>query len=301
LKNSVVRFPLAACFLLALGAGGALQAQAPDSADSETRRSSAEELPPLSADRPGYTTNPDVLGRGLLQFETGTYLQVQTLQSVTPQSVALQPVTTRSLQLPTPLVRVGLFKRVEFRVGGSGYLRQSSVAADGRLGISGVSDHSVGAKIGLLQEGKWLPKLTVIPTVSLPIGCRSLTSSGRDPNVVVSAAKALPHDFSATANFVTASLTDGEGRFTQDAWSVSASHPLGGGISGSLEVYRIRRLFRDGDGLSMLGIAFARVLGRNVQLDIQAGHSLEPGLPAWSMGAGFVWRLPVAASYRSQN
>jgi hypothetical protein len=196
---------------------------------------------------------------------------------------------------------VGLFNHVEFRVGGSGYVRQSSVAADGRLGISGVSDHSVGAKIGLLQEGKWLPALTVIPTVSLPIGCRPLTSSGHDPNVVVSAAKTLPHDFSATANFVAASLTDGEGRFTQDAWSVSAAHPLGGGISGSLEVYRVRRLFRGGDGLPILGIGFARVLGRNVQVDIQAGHSLEPGLRAWFLGAGFVWRLPVARAYRSQN
>jgi hypothetical protein len=87
LKNSVVRFPPAACLLLALVAGGALQAQAPDFADAETRQSSAEELPPLSADRPGYTTNADVLGRGLLQFETGTYTQVQTLQSVTTRSL----------------------------------------------------------------------------------------------------------------------------------------------------------------------------------------------------------------------
>jgi hypothetical protein len=290
LKNSLVRFPPAACLLLALAAGGALQALTPDFADAETRQPSAEELPPLSADRPGYTTNADVLGRGLLQFETGTYLQVQTLQSV----------TARSLQLATPLVRAGLFKRVEFRVGGSGYVRQSSATADGRR-ISGVSDHSVGAKIGLLQEGKWLPALTVIPTVSLPIGCRPLTSSGHDPNVVVSAAKTLPHDFSATANFVAASLTDGEGRFTQDAWSVSASHPVGGGISGSLEVYRIRQLFRDVDGLPMLGLGLSRVLGGSVQVDIQAGHSLEPGLPAWFLGAGFVLRLPVARTDRSRK
>ena len=77
---------------------------------------SAQDAGELITDRPDFTESSAVIRRGLFQFESGLSFEADRESGVRHRSVAA----------PAALLRIGLGMRSELRLGGEGWLEESS-------------------------------------------------------------------------------------------------------------------------------------------------------------------------------
>ncbi|HWI17627.1 MAG TPA: transporter, partial [Vicinamibacterales bacterium] len=83
------------------------------------------------------------------------------------------------------------------------------------------------------------------------------------------------------------SLTEDGARFHQEAMSFSVGHDLAFGFGGYAEVYGFSKMSAaDGAGVTFNG-GISRLIGRHVQIDIEAGRGLTSAAPDWFVGFGF--------------
>lgn len=245
--------------------GGAAPAYAQSGAASEAR-------PELVTDRPDYTESSEVVGRGLFQLEAGFNYEGDS--------------GARAVTTPGVLLRVGLSPRVELRLGTDGYLSQRF----GGISVSGAADVEVGVKVKLIDAASRGFDLAVIPMASLPTGSESQSSGAVDPTVKLTWARELPRAFGLTGNVNVASVSDEDGRFFQNAVSVSLGHDLMAAWGGFVEGYVFTPMARGtGSGLTV-DAGVTRPIGANLQFDIEAGHGLTSDAPEWFVGFGFAVR-----------
>src|SRR5262245_52025162 len=178
-----------------------------------------EKLPEMVTDRPDFTESSEVMRRGLFQFESGWTYEADG--------------AARRQSMPAGLLRLGLSRRVELRLGGDGYLSQT----DGTVRQSGYSDFDLGAKVGLLDEPAAGFDMAIIPMLSMPTGSAGFTSGAFDPTLKLTFARSLPAGFGLSGNVNVSSVSDDLGRFGQRAFSLTAGHDLVAGWGGFLEVY----------------------------------------------------------------
>ena len=115
----------------------------------------------LVTDRPDQTESSVVVPPGFFQIEIGgTYTGSD----------------TRVLETPGTLVRIGVFDRVELRLGTIGWTRESVGSA------SGFADSELGAKVYLWEEAGLLPETALLVAGSLPTGAEGFTSDRVDPS-----------------------------------------------------------------------------------------------------------------------
>ena len=236
------------------------------------------DLGEFSADRPGFGVPTNVVPRGVLQFETGVSLT----------SEADPGGRTRTLTWGSPLVRVGVGKRTEIRIGGDGFLSSRVEDRQGTERVRGWSDVALGAKIAL-WEGRGLA-LSVVPTLSLPAGARAFTSSALDPSLVVAWSLNLPAKFSAGGTLGYASVSDGGGRLAQRTQAVSLGRALFGGFSGYAEAFTVSPPERGAGGTWMVNGGVTHAIGPNAQADVEFGRRVASGSDCWLVSVGFAVR-----------
>lgn len=138
-------FLLLALLLLALAAIQAPEAQAQT---------------PFSPDRPGLGTGAAIVPRGHVMIELGLPALEQT------QHAAGDALST---SMPT-LVRIGLTRQVELRVGGSPY-NNLRFDDDRQPDATGLGDVEVGAKIALpVGQPFFVTDVALMPSLTLPVG-----------------------------------------------------------------------------------------------------------------------------------
>jgi hypothetical protein len=237
----------------------------------------------ITTDRPDYTESTDIVPRGLMQLESG--LQTSSHRLDTGRALAVGA--------PFALMRLGLSERVELRFGSDGYLRESRPAASGVDWHSGAADAAVGAKFKLLEERRWLPALSVIGAVSLPVGSAYFSSAGRDPFVKLCFSKSLPRglDMGVNANFRW--NTGEEAEANERGLSLTFGHKLGRSLRGFWEVYQVTPIAADEPDHVVGSTGISRLIGRNVQVDVAVGHTLAARTPSWTLGVGLSVRMPM--------
>lgn len=238
--------------------------------------------PEMVTDRPDYTESSDVVPPGLFQFESGLNYEGRSSDGV----------RERSLTVPGALMRIGLLPRVELRLGGDGFLSQN---VNG-LRTSGYSDFEVGVKVRLLDQDHAGLDLALIPMTSLPVGANGFTSGGVDPTLKITWARGFPKGFDLTGNFNLASVSDDLGRFSQKAISVSLGHDLAGGWGGFIETYGFTPMDRDTAAGVTLDWGVTHAIGRDFQVDVEAGRGLTVAAPDWFVGFGFAVRGRAAGA-----
>jgi hypothetical protein len=233
------------------------------------------ELPGLIADRPEYTDVVEVVGPGVIQTEHGITLE--------------RNGGVRSLTTPELLLRIGLTKRIELRLGSAGFLMEKSAAgtAEGRSGSE------IGAKINLFEETHFAPGLSIIPSIFLPSGDRRFSSLGYDPGVRLALEKNVPAGFTLGGNVTVSSLTSEEGRFFQRAASGSAGHNLAGGFAGFTEVFGFLPGEKGGKPAWSALAGVTHGIGKNAEVDARVGKQLSEIGPNWFVGVGFAVRRPL--------
>ena len=125
----------------------------------------------FSPDRPGFGESTDTLAPGFLQLEAGFLAEAH----------ALVGGPVRNISVPQPLLRIGLTRRLEIRLEADGFNRESDASGAARELHHGGSDMSVGAKVRLLPEGPRRPAVSLLASVSLPVGSSYFSSGGIDP------------------------------------------------------------------------------------------------------------------------
>ena len=233
------------------------------------------DTPDFVTDRPDFTESSEVVGRGLVQVESGFVLEADQ--------------NSRAITTPAVLARIGLSRRMELRVGGEGFLRSWDRGQAGGA-VFGGSDMEVGAKVRLLSFTHFAA--AVIPAVSIPTNNPNFSSGAYDPTVKATWSTVLPRDFGLSGNVNVSRPTDAVGRFTQTAVSVSLGHDLAGGWGGYWEAFSFSPMERGADVGWTLNSGVTRSVGRDMQIDIEAGRGVTPDALDWFVGFGFAIRRP---------
>jgi hypothetical protein len=244
----------------------------------------ADGLPDLSAERPGFTTPSAPVGLGILQLEQG----------YTYEWARLGGAKLGTLSGPQAVVRFGLTKSLEVRFASNGYEWQTSRMQGQRTSVSGGSDYVVGAKLRVLKqsEGGFRPEISVIGSITLPAKGSPYTSSAHDPYVTLAADKDLPKSFSVIANANFASVSDVQGRIYSSGeglWLTRSMKP----VSFFAEVFHTTV----GRGLGsevVADLGCYKGLGKHMQVDFEAGHSVAGERPSMYASVGLVIRAPKA-------
>ena len=233
--------------------------------------------PELVTDRPDFTESSEVVGRGVLQVESGLSFEDDRQEGD----------RARVVSAPQLLVRVGVTPRFELRFGGDGFVSQSIRTAGGTLETSGSSDAEIGFKFKLTTAPVAGFDAAILPSLSLPTGRDGLTSGGYDPGVKFTWARELPRGFGLSGNVNAALLTVDDRRDWEPSVSLSMGHGLVGEWSAYWETYGF---FDGGSCACTFNAGVTRGFGENLQLDVEAGRGLTASASDWFVGVGFAVR-----------
>lgn len=251
-------------------------------ADSSISRPPAESSTSsdISTDRPDFTESTDVVGPGVMQLEGGLLLSRH----------ALGAESAHGLLGPSPLLRIGVSRRVELRLSTDGLATESILGARGDLREhhAGISDVEIGAKLQLWDERELRPAFAVIGALSIPTGSY-FSSSGRDPLAVLCWSKSLPGGFDAGGNVNFRWLAAGS-QAEKDV-SLTVGRKLGRGFGAFVEIYRLAPIDNDEAAHAIADIGITKLVGHNTQFDIEIGHTTNARTPYWFVGAGFAIRV----------
>jgi hypothetical protein len=233
------------------------------------------ELPELVPDRPDYTESVEVVGPGVIQTEHGITFDRQG--------------DARNLTAPELLMRIGLTKRIELRLGSDGFLMEKSAAGTSK----GPADTEIAAKINIFRQNHFHPGFAIIPLVSLPSRDQRFSSLGYDPTIKLAWDKDLAAGFSVGGNVNFSSITAAEGRFLQRAASWSFGHDLPAGFGAYWEVFGVSPWEKGGQAAWIANTGVSHGVGRNAQIDARVGKRMSEAGPNWFVGIGFAMRRPT--------
>jgi hypothetical protein len=234
----------------------------------------------FSADRPGFATPPNVLPRGTAQVEGGVSFAVDKEGGI----------RQRTLTFGNPLIRIGVGGGAELRIGEDGLLLARTNGIVSHESTAGWSDISVGAKIAVVNEGRLLPAVSLLPSISVPSGHMAYTSSTYDPSLAVAWLKTLPGGASLGGTFTGMMVSGEQARLVRYTSATSVQVPAPKSWAGFAEVYAVSPAGA-GNGTTWISDAgVSRNFGSNLQIDIEAGRRLSRGAPCWFFAAGFALR-----------
>ena len=250
----------------------------------------------LVTDRPDQTESPVLIAPGHVQIETGA---VYTKDA------------ERSMDYLSTLIRVGLAKRLELRLGSAGWSR-----GDGDNGSPNFGDAEIGAKVRLWDESGLRPEAALLFGTSVPIGADAVSSNALDPAFRFSLAHTLTERLSLGYNAGVAWETTQEEPRRQVRLSATAPQfsiveveagehtlarfeytaALGIGITDRLgafvEIFGDAPLNAHGDAAHSVDGGFTYLIRPNVQFDISGGVGLNDAADDWFIGMGLSFRLP---------
>ncbi len=112
----------------------------------------------MATDRPDQTEASSVVGKGVLQIETGVVFTTERIEF-------FSGMTNKTRDFATTLVRYGIFDNLELRLASAfrEYDPEQSVNA-----VSGLQPMSIGAKIAIADERGCRPEIAFIGHLTLP-------------------------------------------------------------------------------------------------------------------------------------
>lgn len=213
----------------------------------------------VPADRPGFGDNATLVPQGHFVGEAG-YRFDDNQGGGTTHTV------------PDVLLRTGINPNLELRLGLGGYVINAP-------GHDGPANMFVGAKVRLVDEGRYTPVISVIPEVSLPTGDDDVASAKASPNLRFAWGKALTETFALSGNLNFSEVIDDDGDYNlETAASLSGGFSLTNRLSSYVEYYGIfpngdqRRTGRDTHAING---GFAFLATPKTQFDIYAGTGLN--------------------------
>lgn len=227
---------------------------------------------PLVTDRPDFTESAAVVAPGWVQVESGyTFSREGALESHTAGEV---------------LVRVGLLRAVELRLGFNSYVWVDAPSVED----GGFSDTELGLKLGPWEPGvpSGGPGIALLLAASVPTGAEGFGEDEVQPGAKLAAGWDLSDRVAVGSNLNVALASDGGDRFTELGGSLALGLGLAERLGGYVEYFGFVRDGRANEGF--LNGGFTYLLSPDLQVDARAGLGLDGPEPDYFVGAGFAWR-----------
>ena len=226
-----------------------------------------------SPDRPGFSTGPQTVQAGHLQFEAGYGFDYDHRNDFQDHTA------------PEALLRLGAVEDLELRLSwvGHTWTRSSGNWTDDD------NDLAAGLKLQLTHQQDLLPTVAVLGMVSVPTGGRTVSSGSTDPSLGLLAAYTLPDGLNLFETVVATSTTDSTSRrVLQVGAAAGAAFPITDKLGAYIEYFTIF-----GDRITPthnLDGGFTYLLTPNLQLDIEMGEGLNDRARDLFFGTGIAWR-----------
>lgn len=244
----------------------------------------AQETPSVTetADRPGFSDSPVLLGRGRVQIESGFMMEREDDG----------PKSTRTLTWPQAELHTGINTHLDFSVTWDGLITTTdrTSTSSGETRTTGGADVRLGAKLGLVNRPD--VDAALIGYVFLPVGSAAVSGGYADPlaRLAWSVSVSDSLGFSGTADLGAVREDDGEVR-AKPAASASLAGKVAGSLGGFIGLVAESPELRSTPSVWSVqgGVEFA--LGTRHQIDFWVSRHIAGGTRDWFVSAGFVRRL----------
>lgn len=231
----------------------------------------------MTTDRPDFTEATQTVQKGHVQFELGyTFSKDKTNEVKLEEHI-----------VPEILMRLGLNEDLEFRFVWGGYI-SNDINSDN---VDGYTDISLGFKHRMYQQDSWMPDLSLIGEIFLPVGSGDFTSDEAVPGLKFLWGYDLGA-YSLAGNLNFASPIGQNERYFEIAKSISLATSLSDSLGLYLEYYGIFPVDNVIETTEhYVNGGFTYMLGEDVQLDIRAGHGINEAAGDFFAGSGISFRL----------
>ena len=231
----------------------------------------AQESVEFTADRPGASTGPSVVGRGVIQLEQG-------LQYDGDGGAG-------TFTFSNTLLRYGLFDAMEIRLGGDGFLYRPETQLKGyKAAFSGIS---VGMKIKCFDGLGAIPAVSVLADFAVPYtASKDFNTDHLAPSLYLLFENPINNWLSIGYNL--GAVWDGTlpdaTTFVAVCLGFTATENLGCFV----ESYNY---FGGHGNVYAIDYGLNWMVGRKVQLDLAANMDLRNPAQCWSISCGVAWQI----------
>ena len=240
---------------------------------------------PLVTDRPDFTESTDAVPTGRVQLEAGyTFTYDREGKD-----------RLRDHTAPELLLRIGVAKDFELRIGWDGYSwTDSQFEGETRSGrrvtredwSQGAHDMSLGFKYKFHGQDGWKPHFGVIGAISVPSGSHGISSGDVDPEVVLLWAYDVNDSLAVAGNVGFAVPTDAGDRFFQASASFSVAFPLTDKLGAYIEYFGLYPNTEDTDAAHTINGGLTFLVHNDLQLDWRIGVGLNEEANDFFTGIG---------------
>lgn len=246
------------------------------------------QAPELITDRPDQTESSAIVPRGSWQVESGWTHAEDDEDGVRIDSDAA----------PDTLLRIGMARSLELRVGFGGYQWEEIRLPAGMGGKQdGIADGSLGFKLKFGEEDGRRPEMALLASVSLPAGDSAFSSDRADPSFRITFANTINERLSIGYNAGAAWSTEEDALGVRHTASV-AEWTVALGIAGTdrvgffVELFGEAALSAEGSPSNSFDGGATYLLRDNLQLDVAGGFGLTDAAEDWFVGIGVSYRYP---------
>jgi Putative MetA-pathway of phenol degradation len=235
-----------------------------------------------TADRPGFSDSPVLLGRGRVQIESGFMVEREDDG----------PKSTRTFTWPQAELHTGVATHLDFSVTWDGLITTTDLTStsSGETRTTGGADVRLGAKFGLANRPH--VNTALIGYVYLPVGSASVSGGYADPQARLAWGASITDSFGFGGTGDLGAVREDDGHVRAKP-AVSAS--LAGKVSGALGGFA-GFIAESAELSSTLSVWSAQAgvelaLGTRHQIDFWVSRHIAGGTRDWFVSAGFVRRL----------
>lgn len=232
------------------------------------------QLEKIDTDRPDQTEGATITPKKWIQFEMGVSRQ-QNNQA------------EHEFSLPTLLTRYGISKRIELRLITS-MLSFSDQTNPGSKNSYGLAPVTIGTKISISEERKWIPKTTLLLHITMPwLASKKLKADKLAPTLKLSMQNSLSKILGIGYNL--GAVWDGFNDNPGWIYSLSPGFNITEKWYAYIEAFGT---FTNGEeAQNNIDGGFAYTINNNTKVDLSAGFGISKKSPVWYIAIGASIRI----------
>ncbi len=239
-----------------------------------------DEYPPIVTDRPDQTQSAVTVPLKTLQIESGFHFSWRDKEGV----------ETKNLGFNSTLLRWGVLKRLEIRLGAAyAGFEQTDIKTEETTSLSGMAPLVIGIKWNVLEGDGPIPTLAFLTSVDIPALASNDFNDGEVlQKILMSGSWVLSNTFSLGLNFGT--IADWKNSDFTTMYSASLGIGIVKWLGAFVEYYGFAPAGEYSDQRINGGFTFP--VRNNLQFDIYGGTGVSKNSPNAFAGFGFSWRIP---------
>lgn len=228
------------------------------------------------SDRPGMGTPPDILATRSLQIEDG-FQYVNTTDGI---------IRYENYLFSSLLVRYGVSKRFEMRIQ-TDYAENKEISTS-TSAISGLNPVTIGSKIKLVQQRKFLPNISLLLNVTLPyVGRREFRPDNLAPSFFLLMSNDITQKLNVCYNY--GIIWDGSSSSPTHFYALCLGANLDSRWSTFIEGYGFSN--KSTTPVYYIDAGFAYLITGHLQIDLSAAGYLNSFADYYLLNTGIAWKI----------